>query len=85
MLNFLGLDIKTPIYLAILVKFTTRSSAPNQPNKNEIIHIVMSTIATQPVVDHLKQDPILNVQNFVVVSFVNPKDKVVEKNLYYNY
>ena len=43
----------------------------------------MSTIATQPVVDHLKQDPILNGQNFVVVSFVNPKDKVVEKNLYY--
>ena len=28
MVNFLGLDIKTPIYLAILVKFTTRSSAP---------------------------------------------------------
>jgi len=43
----------------------------------------MSTIATQPVVDHLKQDPILNGQNFVVVSFVNPKDKVVEKNLFY--
>jgi hypothetical protein len=43
----------------------------------------MTTIATQPVVDHLKQDPILNGQNFVVVSFVNPKDKVVEKNLYY--
>jgi hypothetical protein len=42
-----------------------------------------STIASQPVVDHLKQDPILNGQNFVVVSFVNPKDKVVEKNLYY--
>jgi hypothetical protein len=43
----------------------------------------MSTIATQPVVDHLKQDPILAGQNFVVVSFVNPKDKVVEKNLFY--
>jgi hypothetical protein len=43
----------------------------------------MSTIASQPVVDHLKQDPILNGQNFVVVSFVNPKDKLVEKNLYY--
>ena len=37
----------------------------------------------EPVVDHLKQDPIINGQNYVVVSFVNPKDKVVEKNLYY--
>jgi hypothetical protein len=43
----------------------------------------MSTIANQPVVDNLKQDPILNGQNFVVVSFVNPRDKVVEKNLFY--
>lgn len=43
----------------------------------------MSSIANQPVVDHLKQDPIINGQNYVVVSFVNPKDKVVEKNLYY--
>jgi hypothetical protein len=43
----------------------------------------MSSIASQPVVDHLKQDPILNGQQYAVISFVNPKDKVVEKTLYY--
>jgi hypothetical protein len=43
----------------------------------------MSSIASQPVVDHLKQDPILNGQQYAVISFVNPKDKVVEKNLFY--
>jgi hypothetical protein len=33
--------------------------------------------------DNLKQDPVLSGQNYAVVSFVNPKDKVLEKNLYY--
>ena len=52
--------------------------------KNEMfIILIMSSIASQPVVDHLKQDPILNGQQYAVISFVNPKDKVVEKTLYY--
>jgi hypothetical protein len=35
------------------------------------------------VVDHLKQDPPIPGQYYNVVSFVNPKDKVLEKSLYY--
>jgi hypothetical protein len=33
--------------------------------------------------DYLKTDPVLNGQDYAVVSFVNPGDPVVEKNLYY--
>jgi hypothetical protein len=33
--------------------------------------------------DYLKTDPVLNGQDYAVVSFVNPGDPVVEKNLFY--
>lgn len=36
-----------------------------------------------PKVDYLKEDPPINGQTYSVVSFVNPKDMVLEKNLYY--
>jgi hypothetical protein len=34
-------------------------------------------------IDHLKQDPILAGQDYAVVSFVNPKDHVLGKQLHY--
>jgi len=39
--------------------------------------------AYDPKVDYLKEDPLMSGQNFCVVSFVNPKDKVTEKHLHY--
>lgn len=33
--------------------------------------------------DYLKQDPCLSGQNWAVVSFINPSDRVVEKQLYF--
>jgi hypothetical protein len=39
--------------------------------------------AYDPKVDYLKEDPLMSGQNFCVVSFVNPKDKVTQKHLHY--
>jgi hypothetical protein len=36
-----------------------------------------------PKTDYLKEDPSLSGQNYAIVSFVNPKDKVLAKHLYY--
>lgn len=36
-----------------------------------------------PKTDYLKEDPVLSGQNYAVVSFVNPKDHVEMKNLFY--
>lgn len=36
-----------------------------------------------PKVDYLKEDPVLNGQNYGIVSFVNPKDAVTTKSLFY--
>lgn len=37
----------------------------------------------QQVTDHLREDPALPGQSWAVVSFVNPKDKVTDKQLFY--
>lgn len=37
----------------------------------------------EPMIDNLKEDPPLNGQRYAVVSFVNPTDMVLTKNLYY--
>jgi hypothetical protein len=33
--------------------------------------------------DYLKEDPPIYKQDWSVISILNPKDKVVEKNIYY--
>lgn len=38
---------------------------------------------SQPKTDYLKQDPFISGQDYCVVSFVNPRDAVLDKQMYY--
>lgn len=38
---------------------------------------------TEQKIDYLREDPPLHNQDWCVISFVNPKDKVTEKNIFY--